>query len=970
MAYVEMTTDFTRIKKNQVGTAFTRRQIVAAISVLAIGIPSFLLFYFVFKWNLTIALLLMMIICAPIAFGVLFEWHGKGLEVWAKVAWSCLVTRNSDRPYKTNNLYDELKNIEIFKKEVYKILAKKGMSKKEIDEMTLNNNVKEIKLHNKKIRVPMRGRVDLNTKRELERAVKKAKLKGEIPDSAQDSIPYNIPYEDGVFESAEGYFTKTIAFEDITYQQLDNQPKDKLFDRWCRLINYFDKDLYFQFNYGKMECDKDIFVSQYKIKNRLDGSDDLRKEYSDVLTDRFSKSSNSFRKERYLTYGVKAADVKAARLKMAKIDASLSKLFKRLECKAKFLDGYERLELLFRIFHPASKDRLFWNFDLPVKTGLSSKDFIAVPFSFKTNSEFNATKYFKMGDRIGAMSYVQINSDELEDRVISDILDLDSNVWISIYNEPLNRVEAIDFAKRQINDAQSKVAREQKGAVQGGWDMDLLPPELKNYITKAEKLFRDLQHKDEKMFMTTIVVMQTAETRKELENNIFALKEILQGSDIHLERLWLQQEQGFFSSLPLGNNLINLKRSMVTNDLGILIPFTTREIFAFNGQYYGVNSLSSNVIMANRKELVNPNGLILGMPGYGKSFFGKREILDVFLKTTDDIIILDPEGEYSEFIYLLGGDVLDVSLKSNTYINCMDIDLSIKNYDKEADFKPIASKISFMVSLCNLIIGGQGGLNDNEKSCIDMACQILYTNYANNPGTPMPTLGTLHEMLLNMQPPFGEIGKYLAVSLSRYATGSLSYFNHESTFKLDNRIISFNLKEMDREQLDLIMFIIQEHIWSKVAKNREIGKSTWVYLDEFHVFLRNKATADYSVDIWKRFRKWNGIPTGITQNIKDLFRSAQIQNILDVTNFLALLEQSGDDGKLLADHLDLSTEERSYLSTNEPGRGLLCIEKFKIPFMDEYPKNTLSYKVMTTKPSEVKEYEKIRDYIRDRHKVV
>lgn len=968
MAYVEMTKDFSSLKRTVSGTGFTRRQIIAGAVVLTIFIPLFILLYFKMKLDLTTSITIIALIIVPVAAIIMFEKYGMGIEKWGKIIYEGAYKRSTYRPYKTDNLFDEINKTQTAVKEIERILYK-GMSKEEIADIKKNGELSEVKLNGKKIKVPMRGKIDFRTKRELERAVKKAKLKGEIPESAQDSIPYKMPYEDGVFESDDGYYTKTIMFEDITYQLLDNKPKDVLFERWCRLINYFDKDIHFQFNYGKMEFDKDIFVSEFKLKKQNDINDDLREEYSTVLTNQFAKSTNSFKKERYLTYGIHANDLKSARLKMGKIDKALLKYLQRLDCKAKVLNGYERLELLYRIFHPATKNKLFWNFDMPIKTGLSSKDFIAPSgFSFKNTPEFNANKYFMVGDRIGTVHYLNVFANEMEDRIISDILDLDSNVWISIHNTVTPRNKALRYAKDNINDVQSKIMSEQKGAAHGGWDIDLLPPELSTYKEAAETLYKNLQRKDENLFYSTITIVQTAKTRKELENNVFELQGILQNYECNLDTMHFQQERGYFSSLPLGNNSIEIKRTFTTNDLGIFIPFTTKELFTFNGQYYGLNSLSNNVIMCDRKKLVNPNGLVFGKPGYGKSFFIKREILDVFLKTQDEIIILDPEGEYGDFVKLLGGIVLDVSLTSDTYINAMDIDLSIKNFDKEVDFKPIFSKCSFMVSLCDLILGGKAGLNEQEKSCIDRACQIIYSRYGNNPiEENVPTFGLLYHELVNMQPPFEELGKYLAVSLDRYVTGSLSYFNHKSTFKLDNRIVCFNLRDMDKEQLDLAMFIIQEHIWSKVARNRERNKHTRVYLDEFHVFLRNPSTAEYSVDVWKRFRKWFGIPTGMTQNVKDLFRSAQIQNILDVTNFIVLLEQAGDDEKLLSDHLDLSNDECTYLHTGDKGKGLLCIENYKLPFEDEYPKDTMTYKVMTTVPEEVSAYNEVRDIIRDRY---
>ena len=406
------------------------------------------------------------------------------------------------------------------------------------------------------------------------------------------------------------------------------------------------------------------------------------------------------------------------------------------------------------------------------------------------------------------------------------------------------------------------------------------------------------------------------------------------------------------SSLPLGTNTIEVKRTFTTTDMAIFIPFTTKELYAKRGQYYGMNSLSNNVILADRRCLVNPNGLIFGMPGYGKSFFVKREILDVFLRTKDDRLTIDPEGEYGMLYKLLGGQVIRIALNSDIHINPLEINLSARN-EMDKDYDPIAAKCNFVVSMCELILGNHAALSKKETAVIDTACKNIYHRFTKNPAPEnMPVLNDLYEELRSMPGEMQRIGIDLSIALSRYVTGSLSYFNHRSNININARLVCFDLKEMDANQRDLTMLIIQDTIWNRVTWNRVRGKTTWVDIDEFHLLLRSPITAAYSVEIWKRFRKWGGCPTGITQNIKDLFRSPEIQNILDTTNFIAMLNQAGDDARLLAEHLDLSEEEEAYIKSGEPGKGLLWIEQAKVPFEDEFPANTVCYKVMTTRPGE------------------
>ncbi len=952
MAYVNMTKDFSEVRKTIPGMNLTKRQIVAFVSGVLVGLPVFLTMRFALGLALMEAITGLCIVTAPIAICLMYKHNGMGIEKYIKFYYETHFVRNTDRPYVTNNLYAIQEEERKLEREMDKILFS-GKTKKEIARIKATGDTSDIRIGKRHIMIPMKGPIDPKIKKELEKAVKKAKIKGEIPESAQDTIPYKIPYEDGIFESAEGYFTQTVAFEDITYQLLDNDPKNVLFERWCTLINYFNPEIHFQFNYGNMEMDREEYAKDFVIAQQEDAHNFVRKEYSDMLVAQFARGTNNLKKERYLTYGIYAKDYKSAKLKLSKISKQIEKYLHKFNSRCRILNGYERLDLLFRIFHPASREKLIWNWDMPVKTGLSSKDFIAPSsFSFKSGPELNATKYFRVGDRVGAVSYLQVFASDMEDRIIADVMNLGSNVWISIHSDAMSRKEALDYAKGNVTDIQSMIITNQKHAVRSGYDMDMLPPELETYRDASDKLYRDIQRKNEQMYHSTITVVQTAATRKELEENIFELNGILSAYQCRLERLDNRQEQGYMSALPLGNNTVEVKRTFTTTDMAIFIPFTTKELYANQGQYYGMNSLSNNVIMENRKRLVNPNGLVFGMPGFGKTFFIKREILDMFLRTKDDRLTIDPEGEYGILYKLLGGQVIKIALNSPIYINPMEINLAAKN-ELDKDYDPIAAKCNFVVSMCELILGNNAVLSKRETAVIDTACKRIYHRFEDNPVKEnMPILGDLYNELRSMQGEMQRIGLDLSIALSRYVTGSLSYFNHRSNVDINARLVCFDLKDMDANQRDLTMLIIQDTIWARVTQNRAGGKWTWVDIDEFHLLLRSPITAAYSVEIWKRFRKWGGIPTGITQNIKDLFRSPEIQNILDTTNFIAMLNQAGDDARLLAEHLDLSEEEENYIKSGEPGKGLLWIEQAKVPFEDEFPQNTICYKVMTTKPGE------------------
>lgn len=623
MAYVNMTKDFSEVRKTIPGLNLTKRQIAGFATGVIVGMPVFLVMRFALGLDIMASVMGLSIAAAPVVICILYKKNGMGMEKYLWYFYETHFIRNNERVYVTNNLYVLQEEEEKLQKEVERIVFS-GKTRKEIAGIKAAGETSEVRIGKKRITIPMKGPIDPKVKKELEKAVKKAKVKGDIPESAQDTIPYRVPYEDGIFESDKGYFTQTIAFEDITYQLLDNDPKNILFERWCTLINYFNPDIHFQFNYGNMEMDRDTYAKDFVIEQQPDAYNVVRKEYSDMLIGQFAKGTNNLKKERYVTYGIYAKDYRSAKLKMAKISKQIEKYLRKFNSRCRILNGYERLELLFRIFHPATKEKFMWNWDMPVNTGLSSKDFIAPSsFSFKSGPELNATRYFRSGDRVGAVSYLQVFASDMEDRIIADMLNLGSNLWISIHSKAMSRKEALDYAKGNVTDIQAMIITNQKQAVRNGYDMDMLPPELETYRDAGDKLYRDIQRKNEQMYHTTITVVQTAATRKELEENIFELNGILSAYQCRLERLDNRQEQGYMSALPLGNNTVEVKRTFTTTDMAIFIPFTTKELYTNKGQYYGMNSLSNNVIVENRKNLVNPNGLIFGMPGFGKTFFCK-----------------------------------------------------------------------------------------------------------------------------------------------------------------------------------------------------------------------------------------------------------------------------------------------------------------------------------------------------------
>jgi type IV secretory pathway VirB4 component len=578
-------------------------------------------------------------------------------------------------------------------------------------------------------------------------------------------------------------------------------------------------------------------------------------------------------------------------------------------------------------------------------SGLSTKDFIA-PSSF----EFRDGRTFKTGDKYGAVSFLQILAPELNDRILADFLDIESNLIITMHIQSVDQTKAIKTIKRKITDLDKMKIEEQKKAVRSGYDMDIIPSDLATYGGEAKKLLQDLQSHNERMFLLTFLVMNTADTKQELENIVFGAAGIAQKHNCTLVRLDFQQEQGFLSSLPLGFNQVEIQRSLTTSATAIFVPFTTQELFQSDGEalYYGLNALSNNLIMVDRKRLKNPNGLILGTPGSGKSFSAKREITNIFLITTDDIIICDPEGEYFPLVDRLGGQVIKISPTSGDYINPMDINL---NYSD--DESPLTLKSDFILSLCELIVGGKEGLQPVEKSIIDRCVRLIYADYLADPiPEKMPILGDLYDALENQEE---KEARHIRSALEIYVTGSLNVFNHRTNVDITNRLVCFDIKELGKQLKKLGMLVVQDQVWNRVTINRAEKRATRYYMDEFHLLLKEEQTAAYSVEIWKRFRKWGGIPTGITQNVKDLLSSREVENIFENSDFIYMLNQASGDRQILAKQLNISPHQLSYVTHSGEGEGLLFYGNVILPFADKFPKDTELYRIMTTKPSEIKQ---------------
>lgn len=770
--------------------------------------------------------------------------------------------------------------------------------------------------------------------------------------SSQKTITFDKMYRDGTCRAGKGYYTRMIEFTDINYVLLDEEEQKDILGLYSQFINYFDPSIHFQVFLFNRHVNEETLASQFTIPDQGDEYDDIREEYSDMLRTLSSKGNNGVIKSKYIIFGIEAESYREAKPRLAGLDADIKKNLKNLGANAVSLDGKERLRVLYEFFNQDRMEPFRFSFKEMADSGHCVKDYIA-PQGF----EFRFPGRYKMGHMFGATKYLDIISPSINDELLRRLLDIDSNISISIHMHTIEPLEAIKLLKAALTDVQKSKIDEQKKAVRAGYDMDILPTDIVLYEKNTMELLNDLNSSNQKLIWTTILISGFGRNKRELESVTQRISGIIQQANCRLIDLQYKQEVAMNAAAPIGINETGEGRHLITKNLAVLVPFNTQELFQ-QGQslYYGLNALSNNMIMADRKKLRTPNGVILGTPGSGKSFSAKREILGCFLVTRDDVLICDPEGEYYPLVKALGGEVVKLATNSRDYLNPMDIQLSHMN-----DTEALKLKSDFLITLCDAIAGGETGLANDEKGIIDRCIEGIYDEYFKDPRPEnMPILEDLYNALIQYEPDKA-VSRELALdakqkavrianSLVLYVHGSQNYFNHRTNVNSLNRIVCFDIKDLGKQLKELGMLIVQDAVWNRVSVNRERKISTRYYCDEFHLLLRDKQTAQYSVEIWKRFRKWGGIPTGLTQNVGDFLRSEEIEGILGNSDFVYLLNQNAKDQVILADKLGLSEKQLKHVTNSESGCGLILYNDVVIPFEDRYPADTRTYKIMNTKP--------------------
>lgn len=807
---------------------------------------------------------------------------------------------------------------------------------------------------------------------------KKNVSKIKIPRSVQESIPYRNMYLNGIVEIEEGLFSKIYYMGDVNFKIALSNKQESIFAAYGDLLNQFDSTCGIAVTIYNRSIDEDRFSKEVLLKMESDGLNEYRKEYNDMLLNKVLEGNNNLKHEKYLTVTIESDNIETAIKEFSRIDGEIYSSIRKITKKeTKPLSPKEILNILYSVYNLDSEvplesqnlsnrrnGKVVKSFDLADinAAGLSTKDIIAPSsFDFKSN-------HFKMGQVYGRSFYLQSFPNYVKTDFIPDMADTPCNMLITVHYRSVRQDQAINLIKTQTTNIGSSVVVAQKNASKGGYSSDLISPDLQKAQEEAKKLMEDITTRNQRLFFVTIVFTIFAKDKDELDKNSKILKTTAQRHLFTLKPLTFQQELGLNSSLPLGKNMLKIARLNTTESSSVFIPFSVQEWLEKDGFYYGVNAISRNMVIYNRKDSNNYNGVIFGRPGAGKSFSAKRSIVQALLNTQDDVYVIDPENEYkyvSEMLTKTDGtgsgiptQVISLKVGGNVYINPFDLDLD--SADDECP-DPLRAKADFIVSLCNVIIGGTYGLNKGQESVLDRCILEVYRDYmdtmrkrmAINPNDSIdrsicPTFEDLYDMLLTQVEPEAE---QLALDLERYIKGSLDIFAHRTNVETKGRFIVYDIKNV-AGMMEFALQVCLDSMWTAMMANRRAGRFTWLWIDEFHILAQRKTSADYAMTIFKRARKHSGIPTALTQNIGDMLDCKQMRSILNNSNFIMMLDQAPQEREELASMFHLSEEEKAYITDAEPGHGLIYNSKAIIPFVDEFPEDTKLYVAMSTKPSD------------------
>lgn len=771
----------------------------------------------------------------------------------------------------------------------------------------------------------------------LRNLLKQDKERFVVPRGVQDVIPIKAIYDDGIFQVGRDKFSKTYKFSDINYAVASREDKEAMFLEYSELLNSLDSGATTKITINNRRLNRANFEKTILLPLKGDALDEYREEYNRMLLDK-ATGANAIIQEKYITISVCKKNVEEARNYFARVGADLIAHFGRLGSKCVELEPDERLRI-FHDFYRAGEETEF-RFDIKEtrRKGHDFKDFIC-PDSMEFTGD-----YFKIGERYGRVLFLREYASYIKDSMVAEMTDLNRNLMMSIDVIPVPTDEAVREAESRLLGVETNATNWQRRQNANNNFSAQLPYDIEQQRKEMKEFLDDLTTRDQRMMFTVLTMVHTADTKEQLDNDTEALLTTARKHLCQFGILKFQQLDGLNTAMPFGVRKIESFRTLTTESLAVFIPFRVQDICHTNGVYYGQNVISKNMIIADRRQLLNGNEFILGVSGGGKSFTAKGEVINQVLAGNADIIIIDPEREYSPLVRALGGEIINISATSPTHINAMDMN---REYGDGAN--PVILKSEFIMSLCEQLIGGNN-LGAVQKSIIDRCTASVYRTYQQNNYTgEVPTLQDFRAELLKQSEPEAQ---EIALAIELFTNGSLNTFAKKTNVDTDNRLICYDILDLGKQLMPIGMLVVLDSILNRITQNRAKGKNTFIFIDEIYLLFQHEYSANFLFTLWKRVRKYGAYATGITQNVDDLLQSHTARTMLANSEFIVMLNQASTDRLELAKLLNISDTQLSYITNVDAGHGLIKVGSSLVPFANKFPKNTKLYKLMTTKPGE------------------
>lgn len=772
----------------------------------------------------------------------------------------------------------------------------------------------------------------------LQNTLKQDRERYSVPKSVQDTIPIRRLWQDGVFQFGSKY-SKTLRFSDINYAIASKEDKTAMFLRYSELLNALDTGSTTKITINNKRLNRRNFEEEILIPTRGDYLDGGRAEYNAMLLDKVTDSTNSVVQERYITVSAHKKNIEEARTFFSRTVNDITSRLSHMDSHCEELDAVERLRVLHDFYRVGEEMQFQLDLRACMKSGRSCKDAVC-PDSMEFKKD-----HFVMGEKFGRVLFLKEYASYIKDSMIQELTSLDRSLMLSIDIIPVPTDEAVREMQNRLLGVETNVTNWQRRQNNNNNFSAVVPYDLEQQRKETREMLDDLTTRDQRMMFAVVTLVHLADSKEELDSDTETFQSMVRKHLCQLTTLNWQQAEGLVTALPLGVRRIDALRTLTTEALAVLMPFKAQEIRDRGGVYYGQNVISKNLIVADRRQLLNGNGFVLGVSGSGKSFTAKREMVALALSTEDDILVIDPEAEYRPLIEGMGGQVINISATSPNHINAMDMEQGYGDGEN-----PVVLKSEFLLSLCEQLIGA-GKLSAKEKSIIDRCTAQVYHDYIRGGYQgETPTLQDFHAELLRQ--PEGE-ARDVALAIELFTEGSLNTFAKPTNVDTSARILCYDIRDLGKQLLPVGMLVVLDSIFNRIIRNRSLGRNTWVYIDEIYLLFQHEYSANFLFTLWKRVRKYRACATGISQNVEDLLQSHTARTMLANSEFLVMLNQAATDRVELARLLNISDNQLSYITNVDFGRGLVKCGSAIVPFMDSFPKHTKLYRMMTTKPSDL-----------------